>query len=146
VLYGEAVQLSGAARGVRGVTLEQRTGSGAWEPGPAVAPAADGSFSVMVNPLATTRYRLTVGDASTPTVRLAVVPIVTLELTPTGLAGTIEPARPGVIVKLQANETAGPAPSARSDAAGAFVFATLPASGSYRATALGGASEPVLVP
>jgi stage II sporulation protein D len=64
---GEAVPLSGVARRVSVALLEQKPSGGAWEAGPAIDPAADGSFAVTVQANATTLYRL-VGDgvASTP--------------------------------------------------------------------------------
>jgi stage II sporulation protein D len=59
VAAGTTVTLTGKERGVKGVTLEQSTGGGVWSPGPALAPASDGSFSVDVAPQQTTLYRLT---------------------------------------------------------------------------------------
>jgi stage II sporulation protein D len=62
---GSPVTLTGKARFVKGpVTLEQATGGGAWSPGTALTPAADGTFSVTVAPQQTTLYRL-----STPGVK-----------------------------------------------------------------------------
>jgi subtilisin family serine protease len=55
---GASVTLTGKVRNVKGVTLEQSTGGGVWSPGPAIAPATDGSFSVDVTPQRTTLYRL----------------------------------------------------------------------------------------
>ena len=55
---GATVTLTGVARRVPVVALEQRTGTGAWEAGPAIQPAADGTFSVDVQPAGTTQYRL----------------------------------------------------------------------------------------
>ena len=50
--------LTGKVRGVKGVTLEQSNGGGVWKPGPALALAQDGSFSVSVTPQQTTLFRL----------------------------------------------------------------------------------------
>ena len=57
---GATVALTGKVRAVKGpITLEQSTGGGVWEAGPAFTPAADGTFSVSVTPEQTTLYRLT---------------------------------------------------------------------------------------
>ncbi len=56
---GATVELTGKVRAVKGpVVLEQSTGGGVWEPGPAFTPAVDGTFSVSVTPQQTTLYRL----------------------------------------------------------------------------------------
>jgi SpoIID/LytB domain protein len=55
---GSPVTLTGKVRFVKSpVTLEQSV-AGVWSPGPAVTPAADGTFSITVAPLQTTVYRL----------------------------------------------------------------------------------------
>jgi hypothetical protein len=135
-------------RGIDGATLEQRERGGDWVPGPALAPAPDGSFSVTVSPLVATDYRLALEASAAPIatapMRLAVVPAVTLQTTPTGLAGSLEPARAGVRVQLRPVDGAGPADTTRTDATGAFSFAP-PPPGAYRATALGGSSDTVVV-
>jgi stage II sporulation protein D len=63
---GGSVTLSGVARRVSVALLEQKPAGGDWTPGPAIAPAADGTFTVTVQPGATTLYRL-VGDGVTST-------------------------------------------------------------------------------
>jgi hypothetical protein len=55
------VTLTGVARRVSVVLLEQKPELGDWEVGPEITPAADGTFSVTVQPDGTTLYRL-VGD------------------------------------------------------------------------------------
>ncbi len=55
---GAAVTLTGKVRGVKGTALEQSTGGNVWSPGPALTPAADGTFSVSVTPQQTTQFRL----------------------------------------------------------------------------------------
>jgi stage II sporulation protein D len=60
-LPGASVTLTGVARHIAVVMLEQKTKYGDWEPGPALEVAPDGTFSVSVQPAGTTQYRL-VGD------------------------------------------------------------------------------------
>jgi SpoIID/LytB domain protein len=60
-LPGASLTLTGVARHVAVVLLEQKTRYGDWEPGPALEVAPDGTFSVSVQPEGTTQYRL-VGD------------------------------------------------------------------------------------
>jgi hypothetical protein len=61
ILPGSEVTLTGIARHVSVVLLEQKTQHGDWESGPAVELAPDGTFSVSVRPSGTSSYRL-VGD------------------------------------------------------------------------------------
>jgi stage II sporulation protein D len=148
VPYGQPAELQGSVHGVDGAALEQRAPGGAWTPGPELAPAPDGSFSVTVSPLAPTDYRLVVASPHAPPVatapaRVPVVAAVTLQTAAAGLVGTVQPARAGVRVQLRPVE-GGPVRTATTDATGAFSFAA-PPPGAYRATALGGSSDTVLV-
>jgi stage II sporulation protein D len=72
VSAGQAAILTGSARGVAAPVLEQRTAGGPWEPGPPLALAPDGSFSVTVRPVATTDFRLTADGGSTGLVQVVV--------------------------------------------------------------------------
>jgi SpoIID/LytB domain protein len=60
---GSTVTLTGKVRGVKGVALEQSTGANVWTPGPALTPAADGTFSVSFTPEQSTQFRLTAPGA-----------------------------------------------------------------------------------
>ena len=64
VVAGTSVMLSGVVRGVQGVVVQKRSGSGAWEQLRSVVP---GSFSFAVKPQVTTQYRLaSANDAAAP--------------------------------------------------------------------------------
>ena len=78
LLYGSAETLSGLARGVTAPMLESKVGAGAWQQVQALAPAADGSFAVQLQPGVTTFYRITTGTTSGATLRLPVASVVTL--------------------------------------------------------------------
>jgi len=137
VVYGTRTVLTGIARGVAGVTIEQRASGIVWERAGVVTPGAGGAFSVPVQPLASTDYRLASGSIALTPVRVGVAPLVRL-LAPqaaTALRGTSKPAFPGATVTIQRQEgTVWRAiGSATVDAVGAFE-ARLPLSpGLYRA-------------
>ena len=67
------VRLTGIARQLTGVVLEQRTAAGAWVLVKRLAPSADGSFAVKLRPASTTVYRLSADGLGSPplTVRVA---------------------------------------------------------------------------
>jgi SpoIID/LytB domain protein len=71
-LPGAQVILTGVARHVSVVLLEQKTRYGDWEPGPALQVAADGTFSVAVQPDGTTQYRLVGDDVDSAPLRVPV--------------------------------------------------------------------------
>jgi stage II sporulation protein D len=56
-----AVTLTGVAKRIPTPVLQQRAVGGTWQPGPALVPAAAGSFTVVVTPTAVTDYRLVSG-------------------------------------------------------------------------------------
>ena len=56
--------LTGVARGLSGVTLEQRAPTQGWTPLVKVKPGAGGAFAVAVKPTATTQYRLAYGTGA----------------------------------------------------------------------------------
>jgi stage II sporulation protein D len=60
------LRLSGVARDVTGVVLEQRTAAGAWVTAKRLAPAPDGTFVVKVKHAATTVYRLAAAGLGGP--------------------------------------------------------------------------------
>lgn len=137
LVYGSRTSLTGLARGLPGVTLEQRAGSTLWEPGGPVAAGADGRFAVPVKPEASTEYRLVSGTVRSARVRLAVAPLV--RLTPptdaAALRGTVRPLLPGATAVVQRLEGTAWREVARAsvDEAGAFEARFSLAAGTYRA-------------
>jgi stage II sporulation protein D len=123
VTYGGSATLSGIVRGVSGVTLESRVGSGPWTPAGTVTPDAAGAFAVVVKPAATTRYRLAAGAVRASQSTLGVAPAVDAAVAGDTATGSIVPAVAGAAVQLQENadgsawQTVG---TATTDAAGAF--------------------------
>ncbi len=129
--YGSTTTLQGLVRNAPAPQLEQRPAGGAWAAGPAVAPAADGTFALPVKPAVTTQYRLVSGTIRGSAARLPVAPVVALK---PGLAGTVKPVVLGAAVDLQVQNgtTWLTVASVPVDAAGAFAAGSLGA-GTYRA-------------
>jgi stage II sporulation protein D len=69
---GHQLTLSGIARGLAGVTLEQRAPGSPWAPLAKVKPGAGGAFAVAVKPDVTTQYRLAAGTVRSTAVRVVV--------------------------------------------------------------------------
>ena len=69
---GHQLTLPGIARGLAGVTLEQRTPGSPWAPLAKVKPNGRGAFAVAVKPEVTTQYRLAAGTARSAVVRVVV--------------------------------------------------------------------------
>jgi stage II sporulation protein D len=65
--------ITGKATGVKSPVLEQRPElGGAWQAGPSLSVQPDGSFSVTVDPAATTLYRLSAGSITSGILRVVV--------------------------------------------------------------------------
>jgi SpoIID/LytB domain protein len=126
VVYGGAAKLTGAVRGVAGVTLSSQL-DGVWQPVRAVAP---GKFSAIVKPTATTLYRLAPTSGPGLTMRVAVAPRVTFD----GGAGTVRPLLPGAPTVLEELEgdvwTKVGETTVAED--GSFLFGVKLAAGVYR--------------
>ena len=102
VAVGRQVVVAGLApAGTATVTLV-RVGAG--EPPRTVKARPDGSFTVRFRASAPGAYRATVGPATSPLVKIRVVPRVTTVRVGTSLRVATEPARPGARVVLQSYE------------------------------------------
>ncbi len=102
VAVGRQVVVAGLApAGTPAVRLE-RVGAG--EPPRTVKARPDGSFTVRFRASAPGAYRATVGLATSPLVKIRVVPRVTTVRVGRSLRVTTEPARPGSGVELQSYE------------------------------------------
>ncbi len=73
VAPGGQLTLNGLARGLSGVSLEQRAPNEGWKPVAKVKPASGGAFAIVVKPAATTLYRLAFGTTARSTPIRAVV-------------------------------------------------------------------------
>jgi hypothetical protein len=134
-VYGTEVELTGVARGLGGVALQQRVPGRQWARLARVRPRPDGTFTARVKPKQTLEYRLSAGTFSGGAVRVAVAPRLRLELGVDGLYGSIRPAISDVRVELQRQTSSGWARAtvARTDARGEFAVTQGLAEGTYRA-------------
>jgi len=137
VVWGSALKLTGIARGLSPVSLEQRVSAGVWEPASRIEAGGDGRFAVSVKPRAATTYRLSSGKALSAPVSASVSPLVRLSLAKDTLLlrGTVRPVLPGLAVTIQ--RQAGTAwttiETVKLDKGGNFTGASTPQPGTYRA-------------
>jgi stage II sporulation protein D len=135
-VFGGTTRLTGIGRGVEGFRLEHRSTNG-WRVTATPRPARDGSFTVSVRPTSTTQYRLALGSARTPAIRLGVAPQVRLNpvTDPMELRGTMRPAVAGAAVEIQRLNGRGWLTVGRATVAegGVFAAAMHVPPGSYRA-------------
>jgi stage II sporulation protein D len=134
VAFGGEAQLDGTARGVGEVTLEGRPKGGSWQTVGTVTPDAQGAFTVLVRPEATTQYRLATGDIRAALVTVPVEPVVEAAVASGAVEGTVRPALAGAAVQLQRQSGASwsTVATATTDPSGSFAVATSLAPGSYR--------------
>jgi SpoIID/LytB domain protein len=141
VVYGSSARLTGAARGVRSVTLETRPYGGTWK---AVARVrvVNGVVSPTVRPRQTTDYRLQSGGFRSGVVRLSVAPLVELVAGANGVSvsGDARPLLPGAPVDVQRLESGAWQTVATTaiDSSGSFAAQLDLQPGSYRARVAAG--------
>ena len=102
--YGTPFTLTGIARDIGDVELEQRTlANAAWVPNRGVEPGDDGSYSVTVKAAAPAEYRVSTESTVTPATSVAVAPLLTLKASPdlTRLKGVLKPVLPKISVQIQ---------------------------------------------
>ena len=129
------MELTGVARGIKPVFLDQRVPGKEWARATRVKPASDGTFAVRVKPKRALDYRLTAAKASGGAVRVPVAPRLRLELLATGeLAGTVRPAFADARIDIQRRGAAWTrVASTRTDDRGSFTASLELVPGSYRA-------------
>jgi stage II sporulation protein D len=136
VTYGSAAALSGIARGVSSVELQQRAGSGAWETVTKLTPKG-GTIAPKVKPGSSSKFRLLFGSIASAPVGVAVSPSVRLHVPAdlSGFWGTVKPLGPGASVQVQRQAGLGwrPVAVAPTNANGRFTIARPVGSGTYRA-------------
>jgi stage II sporulation protein D len=133
-VWGVKFGLTGVARGLGKVALEERPAGGSWR---ILRSVSGSSFTAPVRPQVTTDYRLVAGTARSGVVRVGVMPHVRLvtALAGTELRGTVRPLLPGARVEIQRLGAAGWTTMARTtvNEEGKFEVAVLLETGSYRA-------------
>ena len=103
VIFGARVSLTGAARGVPSVSLQQRQPGSSWQTVGPVRRGPNGAISVTVRPRGPTDYRLASGSARSAVVHVAVAPRLRFYgmENPTTLRGYARPLFPGASVAVQ---------------------------------------------
>jgi stage II sporulation protein D len=136
VVYGSTARLSGVARGVPGVSLQQRSSSG-WADVARVTAAKDATVSMPIKPTATTQYRLASGKVATAAVRVPVAALVRLypPQSQEELRGYLRPILPGSTTLIQRQSGTTWTTVARATVAedGTFTTALHLVDGTYRA-------------
>ena len=137
VVFGSRVELRGVARGLRGTTLERREQGRGWIASGTVTPAAGGTFTHAVTPVAPTEYRLASGSVRTAPVRVVVAPVVRLA-TPrdaTTIDGSVRPtlARATVVLERREGQRWVRVATATIDERGRFTARLRLVPGTYRA-------------
>jgi hypothetical protein len=133
--FGTSGTLGGFARYVTvPVTLESRAPGGTWTIVEAVTPAADGTFSVDVDPSVTTQYRLTLGTLHVAYAKVGVAPLLSVDQGTAGVSGALSPAVSGapVVLQQQLGTTWETVSSTVTDPNGAWSFGGQLAPGTYR--------------
>jgi stage II sporulation protein D len=136
--YGGTATLTGVARDLRSVELQQRAATeSAWVSFGSVAPGASGAFSVSARPKVTTTYRLVAGKASSTAAKVSVAPLVRLDqpTSATRLTGSVRPVLPGATVELERlkGDAWSTVAKAQLDNRGSYSADLLLVPGSYRA-------------
>jgi hypothetical protein len=103
VTYGKNVSLSGVARRMPSVRLDQRQPGTAWQEVRPVSPGPGGSVTVSAKPRVPTDYRLVSGAARSATAHVSVAPLVRFRgmPDPSTLRGFARPLFPGASAAIQ---------------------------------------------
>jgi stage II sporulation protein D len=133
-VYGVQFELTGVARGLTKVVLQQRIPGKPWTRAARVKSRADGTFTAKVRSKQTAEYRLAAGKVAGGAVRVDVSPRLRLEAGIDELSGSVRPAFVDARVQIQRLTGSGWSTVARTttDAAGDFYVALSLSPGSYR--------------
>jgi len=134
--YGTATTLSGTARGVSSVDLQQLDPTGEWTTVSTLTPRG-GAVARKVKPDQSSQFRLVVGTIASDPLSVAVAPLVRLHVPAllTGFWGTVKPGAAGttVTIQRQAGSAWRAVASVKTTAQGRFTVTRSVVSGTYRA-------------
>ena len=137
VVFGSSLRLAGIARGLPSPLLSSSLDGTAWSTVGELQRDGSGVASIVVKPTRTTRYRIEVAGAASPTLLVQVSPLVRLvqPAEPRTLSGTVRPRLVGAVVTIERRDASAWAPVAEAivDESGAFRAELTLAPGSYRA-------------
>jgi stage II sporulation protein D len=103
VAFGAQARLTGIARGVSALSLQQRPYGGTWHTVTALKPGADGTLAFPVRPKVSSDYRLVADTVQGRSVHVSVAPLVRLSPVTdrTSLHGRVRPILAGATVLVQ---------------------------------------------
>ena len=103
VTYGKKISLSGVARSLPSVRLDQRQAGSTWQPVGPVSPGPGGAVAISAKPRVPTDFRLTSGPVRSTVAHVSVAPLVRFQGMPDAgrLRGYARPVFPGASVALQ---------------------------------------------
>jgi hypothetical protein len=137
VTFGKKISLSGLARSVPSVRLDQRQPGAAWQQVGPVSPGPGGAVTINTTPRVPTDYRLTSGAVRSSVAHVSVAPLVRFQGMPNAgrLRGYARPLFPGASVAIQRFDGSRWRAVARAtiDAAGSFEATVNLSPGEYRA-------------
>ena len=137
VTFGKKISLSGIARSVPSVRLDQRQPGSAWQQIGPVSPGPGGAVTINTKPRVPTDYRLTSGAVRSSVAHVSVAPLVRFQGMPNAgrLRGYARPVFPGASAAIQRFDGSRWRAVARAtiDAAGSFEATVSLSPGEYRA-------------
>jgi SpoIID/LytB domain protein len=137
VTFGKNIALSGVARSVPSVRLDQRQPGSAWQHVGPVSPGPGGLVTINTKPRVPTDYRLTSGVVRSSVAHVSIAPLVRFQGMPNAgrLRGYARPLFPGASVAIQRFDGSRWRAVARAtvDAAGSFEATVNLSPGEYRA-------------
>ena len=137
VTFGKKISLSGVARSLPSVRLDQRQPGSAWQQVGPVSPGPGGVVTIKTKPRAPTDYRLTSGPVRSSVAHVSVAPLVRFQGMPSAgkLRGYARPLFPGATVAIQRFDGSSWRAVARAtiDAGGNFEATVNLSPGEYRA-------------
>jgi hypothetical protein len=137
VTFGKKVSLSGLARSLPSVRLDQRLAGSGWQQIRPVSPGPGGVVTIRTKPQVPTDYRLTSGAVRSSVAHVSVAPLVRFQAMPDAgrLRGYARPLFPGASVAIQRFNGSSWRVVARAtvDANGAFEATVNLIPGDYRA-------------
>ncbi|HYY64971.1 MAG TPA: SpoIID/LytB domain-containing protein [Gaiellaceae bacterium] len=135
VTYGSSAALTGTARGVPSVDLQEQDAGGSWKTTATLKPRG-GAVAPKVKPDQSSKFRLVVGTIASDPVPVAVAPSVRLHIPPalTGFWGTVKPAALAatVTVQRQAGTAWRPVVQLKTTPQGRFTVGRTVPPGTYR--------------
>jgi SpoIID/LytB domain protein len=137
VTFGKRISLSGVARSIPSVRLDQRQPGSPWQQVGPVSPGPGGVVTIKTKPQAPTDYRLTSGSVRSSVAHVSVAPLVRFQGMPNAgrLRGYTRPLFPGASVAIQRFDGSSWRAVARAtiDAGGNFEATVNLSPGEYRA-------------